>query len=223
MGSSFFNSQLIDIGLIFLKINNQANIFMNNSPLHTFHIPVMGLAYTVDSPIKVAQYGIASVISIVENRLIEMMRKHYYPSVDRPYFPINTHEEDFRAKRITDYLNLVHEIVTAQVEKMKQAAFETGSEIVKYFEMLPDDSVLKQFYLKMIDTPILTEKEKMQTYLRSQIIPGSIDVNIMTKTDRENYNKAGELVEDGSDAVAALRGYANSCLEKFFSYFFSGY
>ena len=213
MGSSFFNSQLIDIGLIFLKINNQANIFMNNSPLHTFHIPVMGLAYTVDSPIKVAQYGIASVISIVENRLIEMMRKHYYPSVDRPYFPINTHEEDFRAKRITDYLNLVHEIVTAQVEKMKQAAFETGSEIVKYFEMLPDDSVLKQFYLKMIDTPILTEKEKMQTYLRSQIIPGSIDVNIMTKTDRENYNKAGELVEDGSDAVAALRGYANSCLE----------
>ena len=175
---------------------------MNNSPLHTFHIPVMGLGYTIDSPIKVAQYGIASVISIVENRLIEMMRKHYYPSVDRPYFPINTHEEDFRAKRITDYLNLVHEIVTAQVEKMKQAAFETGSEIVKYFEMLPDDSVLKQFYLKMIDTPILTEKEKMQTYLRSQIIPGSIDVNIMTKTDRENYNKAGELVEDGSDAVS---------------------
>ena len=122
---------------------------MSNSPVHNFHIPVMGLAYTIDSPIKVARFGIASVISIVENRLIEMMRKHYYPTVNREYYPITTHEEDFRAKRITDYLNLVQEIVAAQVEKLKQAAFDTGSEIVKYFEMLPDDSNLKQLYLKV--------------------------------------------------------------------------
>ena len=173
----------------------------------------MGLAYTIDSPVKVARFGIASVISIVENRLIEMMRKYYYPAVNREYFPITIHEEDFRAKRITDYLNLVHEIVTAQVEKLKQAAFETGSEIVKYFEMLPDDSKLKQFYFRMTETQSQPEKEKMQDYLRTQIRSGSIDVNIMTKTDRENYNKAGELIADGSDAVAALRGYANSRLE----------
>lgn len=186
---------------------------MNNYTLHKFHIPVMGLAYTIDTPVKVARFGISSVISIVEDRLIEMMRKYYYPSVNREYFPITTHEEDFRAKRITDYLNLVHEIVTAQVEKLKQTAFETGSEIVKYFEMLPDDSKLKQFYYSMIETQSIPEKEKMQDYLRTQIRPGSIDVNIMTKTDRENYNKAGELIADGSDAVAALRGYANSRLD----------
>ena len=186
---------------------------MNNYPLHKFHIPVMGLAYTIDSPIKVARFGISSVISIVENRLIEMMRKHYYPIVNREYVPISTHEEDFRAKRITDYLNLVQEIVTAQVEKLKQATFETGSEIVKYFEMLPKESALRQLYLKMTETNELVEKEKLQEYLRKQIRPGSIDVNIMTKTDRENYNKAGQLIEDGSDAVAALRGYANSRLK----------
>ena len=173
----------------------------------------MGLAYTIDSPIKVARFGISSVISIVENRLIEMMRKHYYPTVNREYYPISTHEEDFRAKRITDYLNLVQEIVTVQVEKLKQSAFETGSEIVKYFEMLPDGSKLKQIYLKMIETPGRQEKEKMQGYLRTQIRPGCIDVNVMTKTDRDNYNKAGELIEEGSDAIAALRGYANSRLE----------
>ncbi len=173
----------------------------------------MGLAYTIDSPVKVARFGIASVISIVENRLIEMMRKHYYPTVNRAYFPITTHDDDFRAKRITDYLNLVQEIVNAQVEKLKQTAFETGSEIVKYFEMLPEDSKLKQFYLKMVKTQSEQEKEKMQDYLRTQIRSGSIDVNIMTKTDRENYNKAGKLIEDGSDAVAALRGYDRSQLE----------
>ena len=79
---------------------------MCNNTLHKFHIPVLGLAYTIDTPVKVACYGISSVISIVENRLIEMMRKHYYPTIGIEYQPISPHEDDFRAKRITDYLNL---------------------------------------------------------------------------------------------------------------------
>lgn len=51
---------------------------MISSP-HNFHIPVMGLAFTIDSPVKVAQFGISSAISIMEDRLTEMMRKQYYP------------------------------------------------------------------------------------------------------------------------------------------------
>jgi hypothetical protein len=185
---------------------------MYNSSHHKFHIPVMGLAYTVDSPIKVARFGISSVISIVENRLIELMRKHYYPTIGGTYQPISAHEDDFRAKRITDYLNLVNSIVQAQIEKIKTATFETGSEIVKYFEMLPDDSLLKKFYIKMMKSEDETEKKILENYLRTQIRPGSIDVNIMTKTDRNNFNKAGEMIEDGSDAVVALRGFAKSGL-----------
>ncbi|MBK5272212.1 MAG: hypothetical protein JJE22_14475, partial [Bacteroidia bacterium] len=56
------------------------------------------------------------------------------------------------------------------------------------------------------------EKETLDAYLRKQIQPGSIDVNIMTKIDRNNFTKRGEMLEDGSDAVAALRGYAKSNL-----------
>ena len=185
---------------------------MYHSPHHKFHIPVMGLAYTIDSPIKVARFGISSVISIVEDRLIEMMRRHYYPTIDREYKPISTHETDYRAKRITDYLNLVNTIVKAQVEKLKEAAFEAGSEIVKYFEMLPEDSKLKQMYRQMMKSDDQAEKEKMETYLRSKIKPGSIDVNLLTKTDRNTYDKNGEIIEDGSDAVTALKGYAKSDL-----------
>jgi len=173
----------------------------------------MGLAYTVDSPVKVARFGISSVISIVENRLIEMMRKHYYPTIGETYQPITVHEDDFRAKRITDYLNLVNRIVQDQISNIKAAAFEKGSEIVKYFEMLPEDSVLKQCYCKMMNTNEENEKKRLEEYLRTQIRPGSIDVNIMTKVDRNNFTKAGELIEDGSEAVAALRGYATSDLE----------
>ncbi len=185
---------------------------MYQSSQHKFHIPVMGLAYTIDSPIKVARFGISSVISIVEDRLIEMMRQHYYPTISREYQPISTHETDYRAKRITDYLNLVNTIVQAQVEKLRNAAFETGSEIVKYFEMLPDDNALKQLFGQMMNSGNREEKEKMASQLRSQIQPGSIDVNIMTKVDRETYNSRGDIVENGSDAVAALRGYVKSNL-----------
>ena len=66
---------------------------MHSNTVHSFHIPVMGLAYTIDSPVKVARFGISSVISIVEDHLIEMMRKHYYPVLNREYFPISTNED----------------------------------------------------------------------------------------------------------------------------------
>ncbi len=170
----------------------------------------MGLAYTVDSPVKVARFGISSVISIMEDRLIEMMRGYYYPVINQPYKPIATKEDDYRAKRITDYLNLVNNIVKAQIEKLRNEVFEVGSEIVKYFEILPDDSKIKNLYARMMQTEDTCEKEKMEHYLRTQIIPGSIDVNIMTKTDKNNYDKQGRLLVDGSDAVSALRGYVNS-------------
>lgn len=185
---------------------------MNYSTQHKFHIPVMGLAFTIDSPVKVARFGISSVISIVEDRLIEMMRSHYYPTIGVEYQPITIHEPDYRAKRITDYLNLVNTIVQAQFEKLKKAAFEKGSEIIKYFEMLPDDSVLKKMYRQMVNTTDQLERKKIENYLRTQMSPGSIDVNIMTKIDKNNFDKDGNLLGDGSDAVAALRGYANSNL-----------
>ena len=44
---------------------------------HTFHIPVMGTAFTADSPIKVAHYGIDSVIALADDVLLERLRKHY--------------------------------------------------------------------------------------------------------------------------------------------------
>lgn len=169
----------------------------------------MGLAFTIDSPIKVARFGISSVISIVEDKLIESMRKHYYTSINEPYIPITTKEDDYRAKRITDYLNLVQRIVRQQVEILRKEPFEPGSEIVKYFEMLPDDNRLKARYHHMVSSTDPVEKESIAAYLREKIVPGSIDVNIMTKIDRNHYSKTGEEVENGSEAVAALRGYAN--------------
>lgn len=46
---------------------------MIHPSIHTFSIPVMGLAYTIDSPIRMAHFGISSVISIMDDELIEKM------------------------------------------------------------------------------------------------------------------------------------------------------
>ena len=38
-------------------------------PVHRFHIPVMGTGFTIDTPLKVARYGISSVVSLVDDVL----------------------------------------------------------------------------------------------------------------------------------------------------------
>lgn len=184
---------------------------MIRSP-HSFHIPVMGLAFTIDTPLKVARFGINSVISIIQDNLIEKMREHYYKQLKELFQAIDATETDYRARRITDYLNLVNRIVTFQVEEMKQQNFESGSDLDKYFELLPDTSEVKDLYYHMLHLPVGEEKQNLGQWLREQVVPGSIDVNIMTKLDQEHKDKEGNTINDGSDAVAAMRGYIQSNL-----------
>ena len=183
------------------------------SPLHTFHIPVMGLAYTIDSPVKVAPLGIASVISIVEDHLIESMRDYYYGLIGEKHIPISINEKNYREKRITDYLNLVNRIVTDKFNHIKQSAFETGSEIKKYFELLPDNSAVKKLYHQFQHLTHPEEKQALENKLRESMVCGSIDVNIMTKIDKDQYDADGNCIADGSDAITALKGYAHSNLK----------
>jgi hypothetical protein len=180
---------------------------------HTFHIPVMGLAYTIDTPAKVARFGISSVLSIIEDRLIESMRAYYYPKFDLPYEPITKQEPDYRAKRVTDYLNLLQAMVYDQVSKLKTEAFEIGTDITKYFEMLPDKNIIKNLYLDMIESPHSSQRAEKQAQLRDKIVAGRIDVNILTKVDGETYDENGDAIANGSDAVTVLRGYINSDLK----------
>ena len=185
---------------------------MQTSALHTFHIPVMGLAFTIDTPVKVARFGISSVVSIVEDNLIEKMREHYYKELNEVYQPITHRDTDHRARRITDYLNLLDRIVKSQIEKMKTEEFTPDSELTKYFEMLPEGSEFKAIYNQMHKVSDDEDQLQLDNWLRQEIKPGRIDVNIMTKLDRNNLDEQNQVIEDGSDAVTALRGYAKSNL-----------
>lgn len=188
---------------------------MKKEPVgHSFHIPVMGTGFTIDSPIKVAKYGISSVISLVDDTLMEQMRKFYANQFNEPYEAITPADPDRRAHRVTEYLNLLDRIVKKEFEKVRASAFEAGTEITKYFEMLPEQSTLKKLYNQMIAAPDTAQKKKIQNELRDQMKPGSIDVNIMTKLDKPRVDENGKPVYDEmSEALANLRGFAQSTLK----------
>jgi len=183
----------------------------NKTNTHTFQIPVLGTGFSIDTPLKVAKYGIPSVISLVDDTLIEQMRKHHSRKNGIPYEPIKKGSEDWRARRITSYLNLIDSLVKRDFKSLKESPFNGESEICRYFQLLPDND-LKREYLKMIDLPAGPERALLENKLRSMVTAGSIDVNIMTKLDTVPVIKGKSLDLRYSEAVAALRGYAESKL-----------
>lgn len=172
----------------------------------------MGIGFTIDTPVKVAQYGISSVISLVDDLLMEKMREFHSLKLNIPFEAISNKIEDFRAKRITAYLNLINKIVREKFEELKNSALEKGGELKKHLEMLPAYSKLIQEYNKIVQG---SDRVKIiQNWLKENLSIGSIDVNIMTKLDKTNYNgKNEELPAEYNDAHAALRGFALSDLE----------
>ncbi|WP_286736765.1 MULTISPECIES: hypothetical protein [Sphingobacterium] len=179
---------------------------------HTFHIPVLGLAFSIDSALKVAQYGISSVMSIVDDELIERMRRYYCGQYQISYHPIAKTEDDYRAKRITAYLNLVQFVVNRQIEALKRQPFTENSELTKYFQLLPDSHPSKPIYHAMEIESNRAIKTELQDLLINYLKAGDIDVNIMSKVDKMNYQDGNLLDQRYSDASAALRGFANSTL-----------
>jgi len=178
---------------------------------HLFYIPVMGTGFTIDTPLKVARFGITSVISLVDDILIEQMRRYHCEKSGEPYEPVLDTDEDPRARRITLYLDLLDRLVKKQVCSLKAGPFEPGSDITRYFELLPDGAV-RRMYREMLAEKDPARRGSLQDRLRELVVPGEIDVNIMTKSDKRNYRGGSDRGSEYSDALAALRGFARSGL-----------
>jgi len=180
--------------------------------IHTFHIPVMGLAYTIDCPIRVAKYGISSVISIMDDELIEKMNAFYSEKFNIPYQEITKKIHDYRAERITSYLNLVDNIVKNKFENFKAELSDSRVAVQNYMDMLPNKSDIRAGLQNLLEDGFAF-KENIKNYLEKNLYPGDIDVNIMTKLDKDNFINDEQLPISFNDAHAALRGFANSTLE----------
>ncbi|GGH36250.1 hypothetical protein GCM10007423_28440 [Dyadobacter endophyticus] len=191
---------------------NYQDLIQKTMP-HTFHIPVLGLGYSIDTPIKVAQYGISSVASIVDDELIERMRVHYARQRGEDDSPIVKSEPDYRSRRITAYLDLMHRMVTEEFERLRSQPFGGDNDIDRYFTLLPPTSDMKLLYDTMLALAEGAERDAQAAALREQMVAGSIDVNIMSKVDKMNVDSDGNVLDEiYTDALAALRGFALSKL-----------
>lgn len=179
--------------------------------VHNFHIPVLGLGYSIDTPLKVARYGISSVVSIVDDELIERMRAFH--TKNQSFTPIAKTATDSRAQRIKAYLNLLNDLVNEQFQQLSTLPFEQGNELCKYFELLPENSQLRQGYDLMLELVEGESKRIFQNILRKSMQKGAIDVNIMAKVDKMNFVNDEYLGDENTDAMAALRGFAESNLQ----------
>lgn len=182
---------------------------MIKKPTHSFHIPVMGLSYTIDSPIRVAQYGISSVISIIDDEIVEKMKNLYSKKFNLNYFGISPKTEDYRAKRITDYLNMVDDIVKEKFESFKDELSKNTDCLKNFINILPNTSDLKNGLQNILNQGDGIASN-IRDFVEKNLVPGNIDVNIMTKVDKDNFRKNEQLPVIYNDAHASLRGFAKS-------------
>jgi hypothetical protein len=171
----------------------------------------MGLAYTIDSPIRVAHYGISSVISIIDDELMEKMNSFYSKKFNFPYKEISKKTQDYRAKRITSYLNLVDTIVKEKFSKFKKELAESKSALESFIASLPNKSYMKEGLSNLMNEGSIL-KDEIENFLEKHLKAGDIDVNIMTKVDKDNFVKSEQLPIEFNDAHASLRGFAESNL-----------
>jgi len=187
-------------------------MFATDAAWHTFSIPVMGVAFTIDTPLRLARYGISSVVSLVDDVFLEQMRAHLSAACGETYAPIPRRAPDGRARRVTAYLDFLDRQVTKQVETLRALPFEDGSDLCRYFELLPEGT-LRARYLEMLACEDEDRRQRMQASLRRQVVPGTINANIMTKLDRDRDDRGRERAPDQSDALAAARGFVRSTVD----------
>lgn len=113
---------------------------------HILYLQILAyhpLVLTINTPFRIAPFGIFSPVSIIEDNLVEIMRRYYYRQIDKTLYPDSPRGRD-RPRRITDYLNLIDSLVREQVNQIKSSTFEKGSYLVKYFEMLPAHMYIRE-------------------------------------------------------------------------------
>ena len=174
----------------------------------------MGTGFSIATALSVAPLGIDSCLSLVDDVLIEQVREALCRRFQRTFQGIPRQAEDSRARRITAYLDLLHELVQEKFEEIRRQPFFQANDKERYFRLLPDDSPMRRAWNQLLALRGQPGCDQRQRDLEGRMRPGSIDVNIMAKLDRVNRDAQGQpLPAEFSDALAALRGFANSRLE----------
>ena len=142
---------------------------------------------------------------------MEKMNSFYSKKFNLPYQEISKKVQDYRAKRVTSYLNLVDTIVKGKFAKFKKELAENKLALESFIATLPNKSNIREGLSNLMnESPV--PKNDIEVFLDEHLKAGDIDVNIMTKVDKDNFAKSQQLPIEFNDAHASLRGFANSNL-----------
>ena len=134
----------------------------------------MGICYTADTPIRVAHLGITSVISLVDDGLLEEYRMAY---AERLGLDLGS-PQTTRIGRIRSYLDFVADEVKRKFERLCAERFDGGSDKDLYFLMLPLSSRLRVEYDGIFAKTGLA-RIAAEAALTEKMEPGEIQANIM--------------------------------------------
>lgn len=171
----------------------------------------MGTGFTNTTPLEVAPLGVSSVIALADDTLLEQQRRALSAKFGVEYVPIGPKEEDARARRTQAYLDLIADEVARRVEQVRKSPFEPGSPIQRYFELLPETAT-KAKWRRLATVTDDAERSRLEDELRAAVIPGQVEVNIMTKLDSAFTLAGAPKPPNQSDALASLRGFGMSKL-----------
>ena len=123
-------------------------------------------------------------MSIVDDALIEQVRRHH---ATRSGCALRRHRAaGARRARAAHHrvVDLVHDLLERQMTALRALPFAPGNDKTKYFELLPDDTPLRAPTGRSARCRRDRERARAGDELTRAMVPGSADVNIMTKLDR---------------------------------------
>lgn len=177
--------------------------------VHKIHIPVMGVCYTADTPVRVAHLGLTSVISLVDDGLLEEYRMAYG---ERLGVDVGS-PQTTRIGRIRSYLDFMADEVNRKFEWIcgmriarcvgdgavpcSGATCVDLTEKDRYFLMLPAESPLRAEYERVCSMRGLS-RVSAEMELTQKMEAGEIQANIMVNLNHEEA------------AFDAVRGFAAS-------------
>src|ERR1035437_3219980 len=116
---------------------------------HRFHIPVMGTGHSIDTPLRVARWGISSVISLVDDILVEQVHRLHAERLGLVFQGVDPKDPKARAERIRRYMDFLYEQVQLQMKELRAQSFADGSDKMRWFAMLPDSSPMKIEWIRI--------------------------------------------------------------------------
>jgi hypothetical protein len=170
----------------------------------------MGTGFSIDTAFRIAKYGI-TVCGHSDWLLLERMRKFHCERLGEPYEEISLKEPDCGVKRIVAWLDLMDRTIDAQIAALRQAEFAPGTDLTRYFELLPPGE-LRAEYEAMLAVVDPAERKRAEDALRPKVVRGEVQFNIMTKVDGDTP-RGKRIAPKETTAVLGTRGFAKSTIE----------